>query len=161
MIQWTENYTGFDSVGVLHLTCTCLCYWVYEFGFYSCEIERDRHYAKWKKAVKRTMKWEVNDDEDQGKKIWSNYNSIYHHNCMFVFTLVCLLCYCTVTWKFIDSRLYKVATLGGHYLWVDKKNISNFNSCFTPIYGKPFPWNNLVVLLVLLLSYFIYIFSFW
>ncbi|CAH3186733.1 unnamed protein product [Porites evermanni] len=31
--------------------------------------ERDRHYAKWKKAVKRTMKWEVNDDEDQGKKI--------------------------------------------------------------------------------------------
>jgi len=28
--------------------------------------DRDRHYARWKKAVQRTMKWEVNDDENQG-----------------------------------------------------------------------------------------------
>ena len=83
--------------------------------FYSCELERDRHYAKWKKAVKRTMKWEVNDDEDQGKKIWSN--SIYHHNCMFVFTLVCLLRYCTVTWN-------RQQTLqGGYFGWIKKTSV--------------------------------------
>lgn len=32
------------------------------------KIDRDRHYAQWKKAVQRTMKWEVNDDENQGIK---------------------------------------------------------------------------------------------
>ena len=32
------------------------------------KIDRDRHYARWKKAVQRTMKWEVNDDENQGIK---------------------------------------------------------------------------------------------
>ena len=32
------------------------------------ETERDKHYARWKKAVQRTMKWEVNDDEEEGKK---------------------------------------------------------------------------------------------
>ena len=99
VIQWTETYT----VRLWFCGCTTSYMNMYVLvgvwsWFYSCEIERDRHYAKWKKAVKRTMKWEVNDDdEDQGKKIWSN--SIYHHNCMFVFTLVCLLHYRTVTWN--------------------------------------------------------------
>lgn len=32
------------------------------------ETDRDKHYARWKKAVQRTMKWEVNDDEKEGKK---------------------------------------------------------------------------------------------
>lgn len=27
---------------------------------------RDHHYARWKKAVQRTMKWEVDDVENQG-----------------------------------------------------------------------------------------------
>ena len=34
--------------------------------FVMYKIDRDRHYARWKKAVQRTMKWEVNDDETQG-----------------------------------------------------------------------------------------------
>ena len=29
---------------------------------------RDHHYARWKKAVQRTMKWEVDDVENQGNK---------------------------------------------------------------------------------------------
>ena len=89
--------------------CMYVLLGVWSCWFYSCEIERDRHYAKWKKAVKRTMKWEVNDDEDQGKKIWSN--SIYHHNCMFVFTLVCLLRYCTLTW------IRQQTLQGGYFGW--------------------------------------------
>lgn len=36
--------------------------------FFMFKIDRDRHYARWKKAVQRTMKWEVNDDENQGIK---------------------------------------------------------------------------------------------
>lgn len=30
--------------------------------------ERDFHYARWKKAVQRTMKWEVTSNENEGKQ---------------------------------------------------------------------------------------------
>ena len=39
-----------------------------QVNFVMLKIDRDRHYARWKKAVQRTMKWEVNDDENQGIK---------------------------------------------------------------------------------------------
>lgn len=46
---------------------------------------RDHHYARWKKAVQRTMKWEVDDVENQGNKSKLYYVISTLNQCKMVF----------------------------------------------------------------------------